>query len=72
MATTTQTQNKGSNVTKSNRPKYFSNPIKNKAVKDSIEQLKTYSLVSKGRTPTRDEKSAFISLGLPMAREEKK
>lgn len=72
MATTTQTQNKGSNVTKSNRPKYFSSPIKNKAVKDSIEQLKTYSLVSKGRTPTRDEKSAFISLGLPMAREEKK
>ena len=72
MATPTQTPNKGSNVTKSKRPAYHNTPIRSKAIKDSIEQLKTYSRISKGRAPTRDEKSAFISLSLPMAREEKK
>lgn len=70
MATTTQ--NKGSNVTKSKRPAYHNTPIRNKSIKDGIEQLKTYTLISKNRLPTRDEKSSFIFLGLPMAREEKK
>ena len=67
-----KTNKKGSNTLQSTRPRYTNSPIRSKNVKDSVELLKTYAILSKGRLPTRDEKSAFIALSLPMAREEKK
>lgn len=63
---------KGSNVTKSNRPDYFNSPNRAKSIKDAMERLTTYSLITKGRAPNRDEKSSFISLGLPLERDNNK
>ena len=63
---------RGSNVTKSNRPNYYNTPFRSKQIKDALECLTTYVRLIKNRAPNRDEKSSFISLGLPMERENNK
>ena len=63
---------KGSNITKSNRPDYYNTPMRSRQIKDAMERLTTYSLITKNRAPTRDEKNSFISLGLPLERDNNK
>lgn len=60
---------KGSNLTPSKRVKYFNSPFRQKKIKDSIEQLNTYTLNTKSRRPNLEEKLAVISLGLPIEKE---
>jgi hypothetical protein len=70
MATTTP--KKGNKFTPSSRPKYFNSPQRAQSVKNTVEMIKTYALISKGRPATQKEKNAAIYLSLPLAREEKK
>ena len=66
------TKNRGRNDMPSLRPEYFNSPLRAKKIKDAIERLTTYSLITKDRLPTRDEKSSFIYLGFPLERENNK
>jgi len=66
---TTSTKKKGDKFTPSNRPKYHNSEARQKKIKDGIEQLKTYTLNSKNRLPTREEKNSIIWLDLPIERE---